>query len=338
MSLIGGMTVFVIALTGTAVLRRYALARSILDIPNDRSSHRVPTPRGGGIAVVFAFLAATLALWASKRISPAFAIALTGAGSLVALVGFLDDHEHIAARWRLLAHFVAAAWALAWLGGLPPIAVGASVFYLGAAGDVVAVFALVWLLNLYNFMDGIDGIASIEAITVCIGAIVLYVATQAPRSEICAPALLASATLGFLLWNFPPAKIFMGDAGSGFLGLMLGILAVRSAALSPAYLWSWIILLGCFVADATVTLVRRIGRREKLYEAHRNHAYQHAARRFRSHRPVALAVGTINLVWLLPVALLVGSGRLGGFFGVLIAYVPLIGIAIILRAGHPTRE
>lgn len=322
------------SLLGTWLLRRYALARRVLDIPNERSSHTTPTPRGGGVAIVGAFLVGTSVLWTVGRIDWKFAVALIGAGTIVAIVGFVDDHQHIAARWRLLAHFAAATWALAWLGGLPPLSIAGGVQDLGIVGDVLAAIALVWLLNLYNFMDGIDGIAGLEAVTTCVGAIVVCSASPGASNSWYAAALLGAAALGFLFWNFPPAKIFMGDAGSGFLGIALGVLALDAAIRRPEWLWSWIILLGAFVVDATVTLFFRLSRGERLYEAHRSHAYQNAAQRFRSHRPVTLAVGTINLLWLLPIALLAGTGHVDGLLATVIAYVPLIWLALSFRAGR----
>jgi len=329
--------VLALSALGTGLVRRYAIARSVLDIPNHRSSHSVPTPRGGGVAIVLSFLAGTLVLAAVHRISSELAIALVGAGATVAVIGFIDDHRHLPALWRLFAHFAAGAWALVWLGGLPPVAVAGAVRDLGYPGDVLVVIGLVWLLNLYNFMDGIDGIAAVEAVTVCLGAIVLYAASPGIAIGWYAPALLAVATGGFLVWNFPPARIFMGDAGSGFLGVILGVLALDAANHSARWLWSWLILLGAFVVDATVTLLFRIHRGEKIYEAHRHHAYQHAAHRFRSHRPVTLAVGAINVCWLLPMALLVGTGRLDGALGLMIAYVPMVLLAVGLGAGRPRR-
>jgi Fuc2NAc and GlcNAc transferase len=325
---------FLAAFVGTAVIRRYAIARRVLDIPNERSSHSVPTPRGGGVAIVGAFVAVATILWSLGRIPTPFAVALLGTGLIVATVGFIDDHRHIAARWRLLAHFSAAAWALAWVGGLPPLPLPGGSQEWGLLGDVVGAIALVWLLNLYNFMDGIDGIAAVEAVTVCLGAIVVYLAGPETSAAWYPAGLLAAAALGFLAWNFPPAKIFMGDAGSGFLGVTLGVLVLDAATRRPEWLWSWVILLGAFVVDATVTLFFRLSRGEKLYEAHRSHAYQHAAQRIGSHRPVTLAVGAINLFWLLPMALLAGSGRLDGLLATVIAYVPLACVAIVYRAGR----
>lgn len=332
------LAAFLASAVGTAVVRHYALTRSVLDIPNDRSSHTTPTPRGGGVAIVIAFLAGTVALWMVHSIRRPLALALLGAGALVALVGFIDDHRHIAARWRLLAHFAAAAWALAWLGGLPPVGSATHSLDLGLTGDVIAAIGLVWLLNLYNFMDGIDGIAGVEAVTVCVGSVVVYAASSAGASPWQAPALLAAAAFGFLLWNFPPARIFMGDAGSGFLGLALGILSLDAAHHAPQWLWIWMILLGAFIVDATITLLFRLRRGEKLYQAHRSHAYQHATQREGSHRIVTLAVAAINLLWLLPWALLVGAGRVQPGVGVAIAYAPLVWLALRYDAGQPGRR
>ncbi|MFK3774636.1 glycosyltransferase family 4 protein [Pseudomonas sp. NPDC089406] len=324
--------VVVFSLAMTALLRRYALARSIIDIPNARSSHSLPTPRGGGVAIVVAFLLALpLLVWGGLLDSAAL-FALFGAGLLVAVIGFMDDHGHIAARWRLLGHFCAAIWALAWLGGLPPLQVFGFTLAMGWLGHVLAAFYLVWMLNLYNFMDGIDGIASVEAITACLGACLLYLVGGADQL-IWAPLLLAGAVLGFLFWNFPPARIFMGDAGSGFLGMVLGVLTLLAAWQSSELLWGWLILLGVFVVDATFTLLRRLLRGERVYEAHRSHAYQFASRRLRRHLPVTLGVLAINLLWLLPLAVAVVLQQIDGLAGLLLAYAPLLALAWFYRAG-----
>lgn len=322
-----------VSLLLTGALRRYALARSLMDVPNARSSHSVPTPRGGGVAIVLSFLAA-LPLLAVVGVLPWPVLwALMGAGAWVAVVGFLDDHGHIAARWRLLAHFIGVAWALGWLGGLPSLAVFGFDLELGWLGYVLAAFYLVWLLNLYNFMDGIDGIASVEAISVGLGGALIYALLGEPTA-IGAPLLLAVAVAGFLFWNFPPARIFMGDAGSGFLGIALGVLSLQAAWIAPQLLWSWLILLGVFTVDATWTLFRRLLRGDKVYEAHRSHAYQYASRRFGNHLPVTLAVLGINLLWLLPIALWVGLGGLDGLLGLLVAYLPLVVLAVKFKAGE----
>lgn len=321
------------ALFLTGLLRRYALARSIIDIPNARSSHTVPTPRGGGVSIVASFLLALPLVSVFGLASWPVALAFLGAGAGIALLGFLDDHGHIAARWRLLGHFAGAAWALFWLGGLPPLHVFGFELDLGWAGYLLAALYLVWLLNLYNFMDGIDGIASVEAICVCVGGALLYV-VSGHTHDATLPLLLAAAVAGFLFWNFPPARIFMGDAGSGFLGIALGILSLQAAWVESQLFWSWLILLGVFIVDATFTLLRRLLRGDKVYEAHRSHAYQYASRQFGRHLPVTFAVGLINLLWLLPIALWVCSGGLDGMLGILLAYTPLLLLAVKFRAGE----
>lgn len=321
-----------LALLLTGYLRRYALARSIIDIPNARSSHSVPTPRGGGVAIVLGFLIVLPILYINGDISSDILLALLGSGGGVAVLGFLDDHGHIAARWRLLGHFSAAAWALFWLGGLPVISFFGVDLDLGWAGYFIAAFYLVWMLNLYNFMDGIDGIASIQAISVCLGACLVY-GLSGHQDLIWLPLVLSMAVLGFLYWNFPPARIFMGDAGSGFLGMVLGVLSLQAAWASTDFLWVWLILLGVFIIDATFTLLRRLLRGDKVYEAHRSHAYQFASRHLGSHLQVTLVVLAINLMWLLPIALCVALLGLNGVLGLLIAYLPLIYLALKFRAG-----
>lgn len=317
----------------TGLLHKYALAKNLIDIPNERSSHSAPTPRGGGVAIVTSFLAALLILNSFGLLSNSVCLALWGAGSAVALTGFLDDHGHIAARRRLLVHFAAAAWGLYWLGGFPTLTVFGYLLDWGWFGFVCALVYSVWLLNLYNFMDGIDGLAGIEAITVCCsGALMLWLVNPDSTAWLL-PALLAAAVLGFLFWNFPPARIFMGDAGSGFLGITLALLSVQAAWIEPRLLWVWLILLGMFIVDATVTLCRRVANGEKFYQAHRSHAYQYASRILGGHRPVTLAVGAINIFWLTPVAAWVALEKLDGITGLVLAYLPLLPLVYRYKAG-----
>lgn len=319
----------------TGVLRRYAVARGLMDVPNQRSSHEIPTPRGGGLAIVVSFLGGLTYLWAQGRLPTGYLAAYFGAGAWVALVGFLDDHGHIAARWRLLAHFLGAAWFLAGMEKLPPLNIVGIEFDPSGIGLVPVAIYLVWLLNLYNFMDGIDGIAGIEAVTVCVGAsMMIWMGEPSGGAAWELPLVMATAAAGFLVWNYPPAKIFMGDAGSGFLGMMLGAMSIETSIVAAQLFWCWLVLLGVFIVDATVTLMRRMFRGERFYEAHRTHAYQHAARILGSHKRVSLAVGTINMLWLLPVAIAIATGRIDGALGLLIAYAPLILLACYFKAGE----
>lgn len=314
----------------TGWLRQYALSRQVLDVPNERSSHAVVTPRGGGMAIALTFIgAAVIGQWLYE-LPWSFLVAACGLGALVALVGFMDDRHGVAPAIRLFVHFAAAGGAVALvyqgadlgavLPSVPP----------WLAGTVAAV-AMVWLLNLYNFMDGIDGIAGIEAITVCFGGALVFAASG---SELWRPSLfLLGSVAGFLYWNFPSARIFMGDAGSGFLGFVLAVFCLQAATISAECFFAWIILLGVFVVDATVALFRRLIRGKRIYVAHRSHAYQHAAERLGAHAPVSLAVGAINLAWLLPLALLVSLSVIDWLVGVTIACLPLVYLALRFRSG-----
>jgi Fuc2NAc and GlcNAc transferase len=325
------ITTFLLSAWLTGWFRGYAVAR-LLDIPNERSSHTVATPRGGGIAIVIAAIVALVVAALSGGVRGRDWWPLVAGGLIVAAVGFVEDHRELARRWRLVAHFIAAACTLLLLGGLSELHFDDATLGLKSFGHVLAIVYLVWMINLTNFMDGTDGIAAVEASTVCVGGMLISALTLQNHSLILPPLVLTAAALGFLLWNWPPAAIFMGDVGSGFLGLMLGAFSLQAARLEPALFWAWLILLGVFVVDATVTLVRRALRGERFYEAHRSHAYQHMAQRH-GHRAVALATGAINLFWLCPLAVLVATQSLSGIAGITIAYIPLIVAALRFGAG-----
>lgn len=328
--------VLVLSLILTGYLRRYALARNIMDIPNHRSSHSLPTPRGGGLAFICSFMAVVPFLYYQGYLHLSLMMALLASGGFVAVVGFVDDRKNISAKWRLAGHFAASIFALYCLGGMPAVSIFGWLLPQGMLLNAFAAFYLVWLLNLYNFMDGIDGIAGVEAVSVCVGGALLYWLGGTVNDAIL-PLVLAFAVAGFLFWNFPPAKIFMGDAGSGFLGFSLGVLSIHGASIKPQFFWSWLILLGVFIVDATVTLVRRALSGARLFEAHRSHAYQQASRYFGRHLPVTLAVLIINFVWLTPLALLVSKDYMAGFPGLVLAYLPLFLFAVKFHAGKPEK-
>lgn len=319
----------------TGAVRGYALKRNLIDIPNARSSHDTPTPRGGGLGLAAAFLLAMLGLFYSDRVPTELFTALSGSGMLIAGIGYWDDHNHIPAQWRILVHLAASAWAVVWLGGLGPIPFGSQLLTLGWVGDAAAIFFLTWLLNLFNFMDGIDGIAASEAVFAASSAAGLQLLVdpdQAPAALWL--ALLAAAALGFLLWNWPPAGIFMGDVGSGFLGMMLGVFMLYTSMQAGLNVWVWLILLGLFIVDATWTLLRRMSAGERWYEAHCSHAYQRLARTWQSHKKVTLTAWLVNLLWLLPLALLAAMRPQIGFLCLAVAYMPLLLLAYRLAAGR----
>lgn len=328
--------VFIFALlmawTLTALVRRYALGRGLMDHPNARSSHVRPTPRGGGLGIVASFLAGSAALVSLGLASKEALTILAGPSILVATIGLIDDVRSVSARSRFLVHSGAAVLALYAMNGPAPFPLLGHSVDLGWLAPPLALLYLVWVTNLYNFMDGLDGIAGIEGVTVAIGgALCWWLATGTPQWHV--PALFAACVAGFLIWNLPPAKIFLGDVGSGFIGSVLGALSLWSAQEAGQVFWCWSILLGCFMVDATVTLLRRVARGERFYEAHRSHAYQYAARVHGSHRLVSASIGAINLIWLLPLACAVAVGKLDGAVGLLVAYSPLVWVAFRYKAG-----
>jgi Fuc2NAc and GlcNAc transferase len=315
----------VAAWMGTYWARKYTLSRAIIDVPNERSSHLNATPRGGGIALAIVVLGFIAVLWIAGGISAWMAAGLLVGGTLIAGVGWLDDHRHVAAVWRALVHFAAAIIVVAVAGGMPDLSLGAATAHLGLAGSIIAVLAIVWLINLYNFMDGIDGIAGVNAVTVGVsGGLLLYFAGDAGLAGIA--LVSAAAAAGFLVWNWPPARIFMGDVGSGFLGFIFGALAVASEARHAVPLVIWVLLLGVFLVDSTATLIRRVARGEKWYAAHRSHAYQRMVHGGHSHARVTSGVALLNVGLIalasvgyavpatIPLLLLVGLGALASLY------------------------
>lgn len=311
----------------TEFIRRYTIKKNLIDVPNDRSSHTTPTPRGGGLSIVIAFL---ITIPFIDLLSADVLFALTGSGIIIATIGFWDDHNHIPARWRLLAHFTASFWVIYWVGNIEDIQIFNFQFSAGFLGLGIVALLLVWLLNLFNFMDGIDGIAASEAIFV-LTAGALFSWLHGLEGLKIISVLLAASTFGFLLLNWPPAKIFMGDVGSAFLGMMIGVIAYANI-LAGISVWIWFILLGVFFVDSGITLLRRILNGEKWYEAHCSHAYQHAAKKL-GHKTVTVSTILVNLFWLLPLAYLAYINPNIALYVTVVAYLPLVFIALWLKAG-----
>ncbi|MEO5590693.1 MAG: glycosyltransferase family 4 protein, partial [Gemmatimonadaceae bacterium] len=275
-------------------VRLYALDR-MLDIPNERSSHKSPTPRGGGLAIAVTALGGTIVAAMLQWIDWNLAIAMGGGGAMIALVGWVDDHRSLPALTRFAVQFISAGWAMYWLGGLPEISIGSSTIELGPMGLVLGTVGIVWAINLYNFVDGIDGLAAGEAIsTGIIGGLILIAMGHPGLATV--SFLIAAASAGFIPLNWAPAKLFMGDVGSGMLGYVFAVLAIASENAGAVPLLIWVLLLGAFVFDATVTLCRRIAHGEKWYHAHHSHAYQRMVQAGRSHAQVSATILIINLV------------------------------------------
>ena len=326
--------VVIVGFTLTLFIRKSALKTNRLDVPNERSSHTSPTPRGAGLAVVVAFLLGLIALLVENSISDEVFLAVAIPGLAVAIIGWLDDRGHLtSAKWRLVGHFACASLAVWLVGGLPELPLANSTIDFGLVGDIAAVIYLVWMLNLFNFMDGIDLITGVQTVTTSVGvAMLLLISTESDLWKIF--AVLAASIVGFLFFNLPPAKIFLGDVGSGFIGFTTAVISIIVAKDEPLVAWAMVILLAVFVTDATVTLLRRLMSREHVYVAHRTHAYQHLSKKLNSHLPVSLGVGAINFFILFPIAWLVVESEIIPIFGLLVTYVPLAIVAALLNAGR----
>ena len=317
----------------THLVRKTAIKRNKFDIPNERSSHQNPTPRGGGVAVVAAFVFGLLALLIRGDIASESFYAIVLPGILVAAIGYLDDLGRVtAARLRLIGHFVAAVIAVYILDGLPPMPVFAETLDIGLVGNIIAVLFLVWMLNLFNFMDGIDSITGVEALTSCL-ILTIFLINKSETELWQVPALMCAAVIGFLYFNWPPARIFLGDIGSGFIGFTIGTISLVIARSQPLITWAVIILLGVFIVDATVTLIRRLIDKQRISTAHRSHAFQHLANSADRHLKVSLSIAAVNIIWLTPIAWLVVDQRILPIIGVVTAYIPLLVLAIYFKAG-----
>lgn len=287
---------FAAAALATGAARRWLRARAILDRPNHRSSHTVPTPRGGGLAVTPLALAGCAGWFALAGSSPGDWAMLAGA-ALLAGVSWRDDTASLPPLPRFAAQIVAVAAALATMPH-----VGFSAGLLPAAAETLLVgLAWVWFVNLFNFMDGIDGITGVETASIAVGLSIAL-----PGAVATGPlAIVAGCALGFLVWNWHPAKIFMGDVGSIPLGYVLGYLLLSGAVHHPAGWAVALILPAYYWADATVTLVRRALAGKAIWRAHREHFYQRATQGGWSHARVSGIVLLGNLG-------LIGMARLAG--------------------------
>jgi len=272
----------------TALVRRYALARAVVDVPNERSLHTTPTPRGGGLAIALTVLAVHAWLVATGLLDRQIGLAWGLGAGLLGVLGWIDDHCPLGTGLRLGVQalvFVAVV-----VGGAGPVAGWTTA---GVLVGVGAIASLVWCVNLYNFMDGADGFAGTQSLltALLLAALALGAGERGPGLALLA---LGGASAGFLLHNLPPAKIFLGDVGSYFLGGYLG-LYLWQHVLAGGAPWPWLIVLSPFVLDASLTLAGRILAGERWWAAHRTHAYQRLVTAGWSHGRVVVALALYGL-------------------------------------------
>ena len=316
------ITTLVVSLVASVVYLRFASRYGPYATPNYRSLHQKVIPRGAGLAVVFAALLGYLYLYLDHELSNSQLMVYVIGGLVVAAMGAADDRLDISARYRMPFQFLTAGWICYWLRGLAPIDLGFAVISLGVFGHAALIVALVWFYNLYNFIDGIDGMASSATIFICaaMGAILFFQQELALGMIL---ALLGVSSAGFLWFNWPPARMFLGDAGSSFMGYILSAVFVESLWHYPAVLWSWLIIGSFYFADTALTTTVRVLKVPGWYRPHRSHAYQNLARVWNSHRKVVLLVMAINLLWVLPLLLLSLKYEAWAIAVTVLVYVPL---------------
>lgn len=279
------IALFLLSLTLTYFIKNYAIKKSLVAAVNDRSSHTVPTPHGGGIAIAVTWFVGLGVLYALDQIESKLFYALL-VGAVISIVSFFDDLFELSPVLRLSVQGAVAAAGLYALGGLDTVDLFFFEMTHPILTNIFAFLLIVWFINLYNFLDGIDGYAGSEALFLALAGGLLFGGDHF--------GILAASVGGFLVWNWHKAKIFMGDVGSTLLGYTVAVFTIYYANQESTYLWVWIGLFGLFWMDATITLVRRKLSGEKLSQAHRKHAYQRLAQAGWSHDRVVLAGMGIN--------------------------------------------
>ncbi|WP_457747000.1 MraY family glycosyltransferase [Sulfurimonas sp.] len=287
---------FLLSFLLTYFIKNYAIKKSLIAHVNERSSHTTPTPHGGGIAVAFTWFLGLTYLFFSAEISSSLYYALM-VGVIISVVSYFDDLFELSAKLRIFVQSFVAILGIYFIGGLDSIDFGIFSIENQIITNIFAFLLIVWFINLYNFLDGIDGYAGSEAIFLGLSGFLLFGGAQF--------LVLAVAVLGFLVWNWHRAKIFMGDVGSTLLGYTVAVFTLYYANENPLNLWVWIILFGVFWFDATYTLLMRYKNKEKLSHAHKKHGYQRLVQVGWSHDKVVkvsilINIGLFLLIYFIP--------------------------------------
>lgn len=289
----------------TYLVREIAIRKAVLDIPNERSSHTVPTPRGGGLAIVLTWYGALIYFYTIHSIERDLLFAFC-CGLLITIISLFDDIFGVNYKIRLTGQFVASAGALYFLGGLQKFDLGFYIVNQPLFLTLLAFVAMVWFINIFNFIDGIDGYAATETVFISLSIFSLF----ADKMML----ILACATFGFLLWNWQRAKIFMGDVGSTMLGFTFSVFAIWYQNHNIAPITVWIVLTALFWFDATLTLFRRFKNKERLSQAHKKHAYQRIVQAGFSHGKTVMWSIVINVFLLIMTICLIQFNDAGLIF------------------------
>lgn len=317
---------FIVGVVGLYLYRKFAINRNIVANPNFRTLHVNPIPAGGGIIFSMVFVMGLTYLWSLNQLSNTMFLLLAIGGGVAALFGFLDDLKDIRAKRKLAAHILLSVWTVFLLEN-------DTLFYFEWLPSLISILAtllfLVWMMNAYNFMDGIDGMAVSGAVFVSATIIGVLLWTRPESEFIMVMALLLASSSAFMLFNWPQASIFMGDAGSVFLGYLFGSLILVTVMVGDLSIWTWLVVFGYFFADTTVTQLMRVLLVKKWYLAHRSHAYQNLARISGSHLKVTGGVVLYNLIWILPLTFWSAIIPETALYAVLLSVSPAMVIAYL---------
>jgi len=308
-----------LSLCGTIYYRKYAIKNAILANLNFRTLHEKPLPRGGGIIFSLVFCLGVLFLYFLSNIKLNVFLVFGIGGAFAAIIGFIDDLKGVNALIKLCLQLLIALWALFWLDGGP---LNDIYFLKGWPAWSLSAFLMVWLINVYNFIDGVDGVAITGAILILSTMVLTLIIINSTSQLSVLFLILIASCFGFLFFNWPKATIFMGDSGSIFLGYIFGAFIIYSILNSEISLYTWLVVFGYYLADTTSTTFIRLMTVKKWYHTHRSHAYQNLARILNNHSKVTAGIAIYHLLWLLPLAILTVIKPSFSITAVLLAFLP----------------
>lgn len=316
----------------TWITQKAMIKFKVLDLPSERGMHSNPKVGSGGVAVVLSLISSITFFYYKGNLEIELFYSLLTALIIIGIVGLIDDIKKLPYKFRLLIQFLVSTiiilFYLEKLGSLVlyPLPLSGIIVYL------IFGLSLVWFMNLYNFMDGINGLASIQGISFFLGVGIV--------SSIFYPELdhnyfwsFVAIFLGFLLWNFPKARIFLGDVGSGSMGIFIAIYLVHLSTLEMNLFWIGVLLMSIFITDATYTLLVRIFRNLPFHQAHNSHAYQKITTKYHSHTKVTLSIFLINTLIILPLSIISLYLNFSPFFFLMIIMVILALACFYFKAG-----
>lgn len=316
---------FFATLGAVGLYRKLAIRYGILATTNSRTLHEKIVPRGGGLAVGLVFSLCCAVYWGAGMLDDRMTLAIAGGGFLATLIGFADDYYQIRALPKLGLHGFLALWLTA-------------VFYASTYGAVLeavgpikkvvllalVIFVPLWLINLFNFIDGIDGLAISASVLASIGAMLVLAISGGPHELIVLFLLLTAGSIAFFVFNCPPASIFLGDSGSIFLGYVFSALILATVFTGQIRAATWVALLAYYIADTSTTTAFRVALVHRWYGVHRSHAYQNLARTLKAHAPVTAGIAAYQILWAIPLAVWSAMKPQWGWIAALAAVLPAV--------------